>query len=176
MNTKLLAGIAVFALLAGIVGTSMTHSAYAADSMTKMTDKKAKVDAKANAKKAAADKKAADAKAKMDAKMAKREAATGKATGKTAADVTVDIPKGMASDQNCADKCFSPSAVTVAVGGKVTWKNSDSAAHTATADDSSFDTSMIMAGGSASNTFKTAGTFSYYCMVHPWMKGTVTVQ
>ena len=39
-----------------------------------------------------------------------------------------------------------------------------------------FDTSLIHAGGSFSHTFDTAGTYPYFCMVHPWMAGTVIVQ
>jgi len=39
-----------------------------------------------------------------------------------------------------------------------------------------FDSSLIMAGGSYSHTFDTAGTYVYFCMVHPWMEGTVIVE
>jgi plastocyanin len=71
---------------------------------------------------------------------------------------------------------FVPEAVTVKAGTKVTWTNSDDAAHTATADDSSFDTGDLNQGDSASVTFDQAGTFSYYCRFHPFMKATVEVQ
>ncbi len=114
--------------------------------------------------------------AMKDKAMAKKDAMTGQATGKAASEVTVDMAKGTANNQDCADQCFVPNTVTVSVGGKVTWKNVDSAAHTATASDGSFDTSLVTAGGSASNTFNTAGSYPYLCIVHPWMKGTVNVQ
>ena len=91
-------------------------------------------------------------------------------------EATVEMVKGTSSNTNCADKCYGPNTVTVAVGGKVTWKNVDTAAHSATAMDSSFDTSLVNAGASASNTFNTAGTYQYMCIVHPWMKGTVIVK
>ncbi|MGQ0606500.1 MAG: cupredoxin domain-containing protein [Candidatus Nitrosotenuis sp.] len=155
MNTKLLASIAVFVLLAAVVSISMTNSAFA--------DEKA-------------DKKAAEMKAKADKKAAK-DSGTGQATGSTAAsEVSVDMAVGTASNQDCADQCYVPNTVTVTVGGKVTWKNVDSAAHTATAVDGSFDTSLVTAGGTSSNTFNTAGSYPYMCIVHPWMKGTVNVQ
>jgi len=90
-------------------------------------------------------------------------------------EVTVVMAQGAASNTQCGDKCFVPNTVTVAIGGKVTWKNVDSAAHTATAVDGSFDTSLVNAGASASNTFKTAGSYQYMCILHPWSKGTVIV-
>ena len=80
------------------------------------------------------------------------------------------------------DSCFIPSTATIEEGGIVTWENTDNAAHTATggtpADGPSgvFDSSLIMAGGSFSHTFDTAGTYDYFCMVHPWMQGTVIVE
>jgi len=89
---------------------------------------------------------------------------------------------GSASDQECAPDCFIPNPVTVDLGTIVTWENTDTAAHTATsgtvADGPSgvFDSSLIMAGGSYSHTFDTAGTYVYFSMVHPWKEGTVIVE
>jgi len=80
------------------------------------------------------------------------------------------------------DSCFIPSTVVITVGGTVTWDNTDNAAHTSSSGtptdgpDGVFDSSLIMAGGSYSHTFDTAGTFDYFCMVHPWMEGTVIVE
>lgn len=71
---------------------------------------------------------------------------------------------------------FSPATITVKVGDTVTWTNNDSAPHSATADDGSFDTGTFSQGQSKSITFKKAGTFTYHCSVHPYMKGTVIVQ
>ena len=80
------------------------------------------------------------------------------------------------------DSCFIPSTATVDVGAEVTWDNTDNAAHTATAGSAAdgpsgvFDSSLIMAGGSFTYTADTAGTFDYFCMVHPWMSGTLIVE
>ena len=71
---------------------------------------------------------------------------------------------------------FSPASITITTGDTVTWTNSDAQAHTATADDSSFDTGAITNGSSATVTFAMAGTFAYHCSIHPQMTGTVTVQ
>jgi predicted secreted protein with PEFG-CTERM motif len=84
--------------------------------------------------------------------------------------------------EDTADGCFIPSPVTIPMGGTVTWENNDTAAHTATGGSATegpsgvFDSSLIMAGSSFSHTFDAAGTFDYFCMVHPWMAGTVIVE
>ncbi|HXQ88354.1 MAG TPA: cupredoxin domain-containing protein [Solirubrobacterales bacterium] len=70
---------------------------------------------------------------------------------------------------------YQPDPVVVQVDGKVIWQNQDSAPHTATADDGSFDTGTIEKGKLGSETFKEAGTFSYFCEIHPTMHGTVEV-
>jgi len=85
------------------------------------------------------------------------------------------------STPGCEPECFIPSIVTIDVGGEVTWENNDTAAHTTTAGSpqdgpsGAFDSSLIMAGSSFSHTFDSAGTYDYFCMVHPWMTGTVMV-
>jgi len=94
--------------------------------------------------------------------------------------VTTPSPAGVAHKSasqsvNMGDFFFSPASVTISVGDTVTWHNSGQAPHTATANDGSFDTGTINAGGSGSHTFSTAGTFSYICTIHPNMKGTVRV-
>jgi plastocyanin len=73
------------------------------------------------------------------------------------------------------DFVYDPDPVTVQVGGKVIWQNEDAAPHTATADDGSFDTGTIEQGKIKSETFKDAGTYGYFCEVHPSMHGTVEV-
>ena len=83
--------------------------------------------------------------------------------------------------EQTADGCFIPSMVTIDVGGEVTWDNDDTAAHTITSGtptggpDGHFDSSLVMAGSSFSHTFDEAGSFDYFCMVHPWMQGMVMV-
>jgi len=71
---------------------------------------------------------------------------------------------------------YSPNPVTISVGGTVTWVNNDVTAHTATANDGSFDSGSIASGGRFSRTFNSAGSFPYRCTLHPGMVGTVTVR
>jgi plastocyanin len=70
---------------------------------------------------------------------------------------------------------YQPDPVVVQVGGKVIWQNEDTAPHTATADDGSFDTGTLERGKIKSETFKEAGTFTYFCEIHPTMHGTLEV-
>ena len=79
------------------------------------------------------------------------------------------------------DECFIPADVTVDVDGEVTWTNDDTAAHTITSGtpedgpDGTFDSSLVMPGTTFSYQFEDAGEYPYFCVVHPWMMGTVTV-
>lgn len=76
-----------------------------------------------------------------------------------------------------ADFAFDPTPVTINVGGTVTWTNSDSAPHTATADDQkAFDSGTVNKGQSKTVKFSKPGTYTYFCRFHPFMKGTVVVQ
>ena len=70
---------------------------------------------------------------------------------------------------------FDPKAITVDVGTTVTWTNEGPTAHTATADDGTFDTGNLVKGASGSYKFTKAGTYNYHCTPHPQMKATVTV-
>ena len=97
------------------------------------------------------------------------QAPTSPTTGSTQA----TAGKNAVTIQNFA---FSPETLTVKVGDKITWTNQDSAGHSATADDNSFDTGVIGQGQSGSITFSKAGTYTYHCSVHPMMKGTIVVQ
>ena len=94
---------------------------------------------------------------------------------------TVENAPG-SSTPGCEPNCFIPSTVVITEGGTVTWQNTDNAAHTATAGSpadgpsGAFDSSLMMVDGSFSFTFDSAGTYPYFCMVHPWMEGTVIVE
>jgi plastocyanin len=95
---------------------------------------------------------------------------------------TVDIPKGT-SVPGCEESnaCYSPADITINAGDTVEWINVDTAAHTVTggspADGPSgvFDSSLVMASANYAFTFDDAGSYDYFCMVHPWMVGSVTV-
>jgi plastocyanin len=73
------------------------------------------------------------------------------------------------------DFSFGPASITVGVGETVTWRNAGPSGHTATASNGSFDTGLLSKGKSASHRFTEAGSFSYFCKPHPFMKGTVRV-
>lgn len=82
---------------------------------------------------------------------------------------------GAATGVTIQNFAFAPQAVTVPAGTTITWTNEDSAPHTATALDGAFDTGTLKQGHSSTITFAKAGTFSYICSIHPFMKGTVVV-
>jgi amicyanin len=73
---------------------------------------------------------------------------------------------------------FKPASLTINVGDTVTWTNMDSAPHTVTSSSGpdKLDSPELQKGQSWSFTFRKAGSYSYYCAVHPDMKGSVTVK
>src|SRR5947209_17543648 len=107
------------------------------------------------------------------------------AFGQTANEV--DMAKGAGASQTAdcvaANNCFNPNPLTVAPGTQVTWKNTDTFSHTVTtgkpSDNQSgtiFDSGgLIKPGGTFQFTFQNAGTYDYFCIVHPWMTAQVIV-
>ena len=90
-------------------------------------------------------------------------------------DIKIEIPRNVAYKNNYGPS-FIPANTFVPSNANLTWTNQDYVAHTATSAEGSFDTKTILPG--QSNTFKLdhePGTISYYCAIHPWMLGTVTV-
>ena len=76
------------------------------------------------------------------------------------------------------DYAFSPAAIKVKKGTKVTWTNDDTVKHTVTMDDGSKEgpkSQLFGKGETYSYTFNSVGTFDYHCLPHPYMKATVTV-
>jgi plastocyanin len=73
------------------------------------------------------------------------------------------------------DFSFDPGTITIAAGTTVTWTNNDTATHTVTADDGSFDSGNIATGQTFSMTFNTPGTFTYHCAIHPNMTASIVV-
>jgi plastocyanin len=73
------------------------------------------------------------------------------------------------------DYDFFPRRVQVPVGTTVSWYNAGAVIHTATATNNGWDTGDIPAGGAASLTFDTPGTYNYNCNPHPWMLGQIVV-
>lgn len=90
------------------------------------------------------------------------------------ADATVQMTEGSPTDINTW--AFTPADVTISAGQSITWTNTGSQAHSATADNgSTFDTGLVPPGESKTVTFTTPGTYTYHCTPHPWMKASITV-
>jgi plastocyanin len=155
------------------------------------TDAAEKADAasKAAAADAAAEKATAEA-AAAEAAAAEAAAAEAAAAEAAAAEAAAAVPQthivetAMGSGApgcETSNACYLPQDITISTGDTVRWDNVDTAAHTVTggspADGPSgvFDSSLLMAGLDYSFTFNDAGNYDYFCMVHPWMVGSVTV-
>ncbi|MSV33839.1 MAG: hypothetical protein EXS76_03890 [Nitrosarchaeum sp.] len=96
--------------------------------------------------------------------------------------VSVEIPKGTSSPGcETSNACFSPASLTINSGDTVEWTNVDTVTHTVTSGSPAngpsgvFDSSLIMGGASFENTFDEAGSYDYFCMIHPWMAGNIQV-
>jgi len=76
---------------------------------------------------------------------------------------------------------FTPSVITIGVNGVVKWTNGDAVAHTVTSGiapngDSRFDSGNLGAGSAVCVQFLSAGSYPYFCAIHTFMTGNVTVQ
>ena len=101
------------------------------------------------------------------------------------ATASVSLPEG-SGFPDCVDDdtCYVPSTVTIDVGGEVTWSNDDALPHTVTSGsastgpDGEFNSDLFMEGGTFSVKFDDyePGEYPYFCLVHPWMEGTIVVQ
>jgi plastocyanin len=86
------------------------------------------------------------------------------AAGPTSADVKID------------NFTFTPATLTVAVGTQVTWTNRDDIPHTVVTDDKTIKSKVLDTDEKFTFTFDKPGTYSYFCSLHPKMKGTIVVQ
>jgi plastocyanin len=90
------------------------------------------------------------------------------------------IPMGAAWREVIVNR-FDPSNVTIPVGSEVIWSNQDKLSHTVTSGNASigadgkFNSNVLRLQDSFSYTFTQPGRYSYYCIMHPWMNGIVTV-
>ena len=86
------------------------------------------------------------------------------------------------------DACFDPFSPTINVGDTVVWSNDDVVAHMVGAGDltvdpsaigfdypNGFDSGLMMSDATFEWTFDEAGTYPYFCQLHPWMVGTIQV-
>lgn len=71
---------------------------------------------------------------------------------------------------------FGPATITVAAGSTVTWTNRDDIPHTVVSDDKVFKSKVLDTDEKFSYTFAKAGTYPYFCSIHPKMAGKVIVR
>jgi plastocyanin len=107
----------------------------------------------------------------------------------------IDIPFGAYNPElnTPAEVWYDPPQIFVTVGDTITWYNDDRESHTVTSGDSPgrfgwmdnkdfgkpdgiFDSGRFLPGESWSYEFEESGTFSYFCIIHPWMEGIVIVE
>ena len=107
----------------------------------------------------------------------------------------IDIPFGAYNPElnTPAEVWYDPPQIFVTVGDTITWYNDDREAHTVTSGDGPgrfgwmdnkdfgtpdgiFDSGRFSPGESWSYKFEESGTFSYFCIIHPWMEGIVVIE
>ena len=173
--------IALVGVGVAAVGSSVDNSPAApAPQMSSTTN----TDAAEKAAEAAAEKAAAEAAAEKAAAAEAAAAAAAEAAAAAAGPETHIVETAMGSGApgcETSNACYLPQDITINAGDTVTWDNVDNAAHTITGGSPAngpsgeFDSSLLMAKGVFSHTFDDAGYYDYFCMVHPWMIGSVTV-
>jgi plastocyanin len=87
-------------------------------------------------------------------------------------------PAPTAAEVKVDNFSFSPATLTVAVGTTVTWTNQDDIPHTvvSTDDPRAFRSKVLDTDEKFTYTFTKAGSFAYFCSIHPKMTGTVVVK
>jgi len=73
------------------------------------------------------------------------------------------------------DYAFRSDTVTAHIGELISWTNTATQNHMAVSDSSVFDSGVILPGGSYTVSFSKTGTYTYHCILHPTMTGTITV-
>ncbi len=71
---------------------------------------------------------------------------------------------------------FTPATITVPVGTTVRWTNHDDIPHTVVSDDKTFKSKALDTDEQFTYTFTKAGTYNYFCSIHPKMTGVVVVK
>jgi len=84
--------------------------------------------------------------------------------------------KSSATEVRVDNFTFAPNELTVPVNGTVTWVNKDDVPHVIASNDGLFKSKALDTDDKYSYTFTKAGTYSYYCSVHPKMVGKIVVQ
>ena len=71
---------------------------------------------------------------------------------------------------------FGPARLVVSPGTRIVWTNQDSDPHTVTSTKGVWASEALDTGSQFARVFTTAGTFPYYCSIHPFMHGTIVVK
>jgi plastocyanin len=87
-----------------------------------------------------------------------------------------DQPSPANAAVNIDNFVFGPQTITVPVGATVTWTNKDDIPHTSVSTEGVFKSKVLDTDEKFSYTFTKAGTYPYYCTIHPKMTGKVVVQ
>jgi plastocyanin len=87
-----------------------------------------------------------------------------------------DQPSAANASVNIDNFVFGPQTITVPVGATVTWTNKDDIPHTSVSTDGVFKSKVLDTDEQFSHTFTKAGTYPYYCTIHPKMTGKIVVQ
>jgi plastocyanin len=87
-----------------------------------------------------------------------------------------DQPSAATAEVKIDNFIFGPQTITVPVGATVTWRNKDDIPHTSVSTEGVFKSKVLDTDEAFSYTFTKAGTYSYYCTIHPKMTGKVVVQ
>lgn len=93
----------------------------------------------------------------------------------------VACPSAGATNVTIQDFSFAPANVSIAVNGIVKWTNSGLSTHIVASGnspsfDNQFNSGNLTTGGTFCTQFSAAGTYPYFCAIHPFMSGSVTVQ
>ena len=90
--------------------------------------------------------------------------------------VAANPPQAVTAEVKIDNFSFGPATLTVAPGTTVTWINRDDIPHTVVSTDSVFKSKVLDTDEKFSFTFTKAGTYPYFCSIHPKMTATVVVK
>jgi plastocyanin len=89
---------------------------------------------------------------------------------------SANAPQPTSAEVKVDNFSFGPATLTVAVGTTVTWTNRDDIPHTVVSTNKVFKSKVLDTDEKFSFTFDKAGTYPYFCSIHPKMTGSVVVQ
>jgi amicyanin len=97
-------------------------------------------------------------------------------TAETGKPALAEEPTSQSVDVKIDNFSFGPVELKVPVGTTVTWTNRDDIPHTVVSTDKVFKSKVLDTDEKFSFTFSKAGTYPYFCSIHPKMTGKVVVQ